>query len=81
MTNVKEVNRHGIKKLTQIIDLQKKDKKQYIKKSIYSVYVLLVKNYLLLYFDDKEEVGKSDVQNFVFKKLKEGLTQKTIKDI
>lgn len=69
------------KHLSQIIDLWKKDKKQYVKKSTYSAYVLLVENHLLPYFGNKEEVEESDVQNFVFKKLEQGLSQKTIKDI
>lgn len=69
------------KNLSQIIDLWKKDKKQYVKKSTYSAYVLLVKNHLLPYFGDKGEVEESDVQKFVFTKLEQGLSQKTIKDI
>ena len=68
-------------KLSQIIDLWKKDKKQYVKKSTYSAYVLLVKNHLLPYFGDKYEVEESDVQKFVFAKLEQGLSQKTIMDI
>ena len=68
-------------KLSQIIDLWKKDKKQYVKKSTYSAYVLLVKNHLLPYFGDKYEVEESDVQKFVFEKLEQGLSQKTIMDI
>jgi len=67
--------------LSQIIDLWKKDKKQYVKKSTYSAYVLLVENHLLPYFGNKEEVKEADVQDFVFKKLEQGLSQKTIKDI
>lgn len=55
MTNVKEVNKHGLKNKSNNRLIEKKDKKQYIKKSIYSVYVLLVKNHLLLYFGDKEK--------------------------
>lgn len=69
------------KVLSQIIDLWKKDKKQYVKKSTYSAYVLLVENHLLPYFGNKEEVKEADVQDFVFKKLEQGLSQKTIKDI
>lgn len=68
-------------KISQIIDLWKKDKKQYVKKSTYSAYVLLVENHLLPYFGEMEEVKEVDVQNFVFKKLEQGLSQKTIKDI
>jgi len=43
--------------------------------------VLLVKNHLLPYFGDKYEVEESDVQKFVFEKLEQGLSQKTIMDI
>lgn len=67
--------------LSQIIDSWKKDKKQYVKKSTYSAYVLLVENHLLPYFGNKEEVKEADVQDFVFKKLEQGLSQKTIKDM
>lgn len=55
--------------LDQIIDLWQVDKKQYVKKSTYSAYMLLVKNHLLPYFGDKEDVEETDVQDFVFKKL------------
>ena len=54
--------------LDQIIDLWQVDKKQYVKKSTYSAYMLLVKNHLLLYFGDKEDMEETDVQDFVFKK-------------
>lgn len=81
MTNVKEVINMVKLKISQIIDLWKKDKKQYVKKSTYSAYVLLVENHLLPYFGEMEEVKEEDVQKFVFKKLEQGLSQKTIKDI
>lgn len=81
MTNVKEVINMVKLKISQIIDLWKKDKKQYVKKSTYSAYVLLVENHLLQYFGEMEEVKEEDVQKFVFKKLEQGLSQKTIKDI
>lgn len=81
MTNVKEVINMVKLKISQIIDFWKKDKKQYVKKSTYSAYVLLVENHLLPYFGEKEEVKEEDVQKFVFKKLEQGLSQKTIKDI
>lgn len=66
--------------LDQIIDLWQVDKKQYVKKSTYSAYMLLVKNHLLPYFGDKEDVEETDVQDFVFKKLGV-LIKKTIKHI
>lgn len=67
--------------LEQITAQWQSDKKQYVKKSTYSAYVLLVKNHLLPFFGDKNNVEESDIQDFVFKKLDDGLSQKTIKDI
>lgn len=68
-------------KISRVIDLWKNDKKQYVKKSSYSAYMLLIENHLLPTFGNQFDVEESDVQEFVFKKLDEGLSQKTIKDI
>jgi Site-specific recombinase XerD len=68
-------------KISAIIELWKEDKKQYVKKSSYSAYMLLIENHLLPAFGKKYEVVEADVQEFVFDKLNEGLSQKTIKDI
>jgi integrase len=69
------------KKVMEIIDLWKIDKKQYVKKSSYSAYLLLIENHLLPVFGNMESIDEGDVQAFVLKKLAEGLSQKTIKDI
>jgi integrase len=69
------------KTISQIIDLWKADKKQYVKKSSYSAYILLIENHLLPDFGNKYSIEESDVQIFVLQKLSEGLSQKTIKDI
>ena len=69
------------KDIKEIIELWKMDKKQYVKKSTYSAYVLLIENHLIPYFGNKREVDDNNVQEFVFIKLKQGLSQKTIKDI
>lgn len=69
------------KKLGDVIALWKTDKKNYVKKSTFSAYVLLIENHLLPTFGDKQEVPEVDVQNFVLQKLASGLSQKTIKDI
>lgn len=68
-------------KISRVIELWKEDKKQYVKKSSYSAYMLLIENHLLPTFGNKYEVEEIDVQRFVFAKLEEGLSQKTIKDI
>ncbi|MDR1762175.1 MAG: site-specific integrase [Bacteroidales bacterium] len=69
------------KRLFEVIDLWKADKKQYVKKSSYSAYMLLIENHLLPAFGNKYGIEEADVQAFVFQKLSEGLSQKTIKDI
>lgn len=69
------------KQLSEVMELWKADKKQYVKKSTFSAYVLLTENHLLPAFGDKYEVSEADVQQFVLRKLESGLSQKTIKDI
>ena len=67
--------------ISAIINLWKADKKQYVKKSSYSAYMLLLENHIMPTFGDEYEVAEAGVQDFVFTKLKEGLSKKTIKDI
>jgi len=69
------------KTISQVIELWKTDKKQYVKKSTYSAYLLLIENHLNPVFGGKIKVEEADVQAFVFKKLDEGLSQKSVKDI
>jgi integrase len=69
------------KTIAQLISLWKTDKKQYVKKSSFSAYVLLIENHLLPAFGDKKIIEEAEVQAFVFQKLEQGLSQKTIKDI
>lgn len=69
------------KQLSEVIDLWKIDKKQYVKKSSFSAYTLLIENHLLPNFGNKIVIEEADVQSFVFQKLETGLSHKTIKDI
>jgi len=69
------------KSFAQIVALWKTDKKQYVKKSTFSAYVLLVENHLLPVFGSLQEIEEQQVQKFVFQKLEQGLSQKSIKDI
>ena len=69
------------KQLSEVIALWKADKKNYVKKSTFSAYVLLIENHLLPYFGNQYEIQEADVQAFVLQKLESGLSQKTIKDI
>lgn len=63
------------------MELWKADKKQYVKKSSFSAYTLLIENHLLPEFGNHEHIEESEVQAFVFRKLEQGLSQKTIKDV
>ncbi len=69
------------KTLAEIAELWKNDKKLYVKKSTFSAYVLLLENHLLPVFKDCSEIADDEVQKFVFQKLEQGLSQKSIKDI
>lgn len=69
------------KQLLEVIELWKTNKKQYVKKSSFAAYILLIENHLLPVFGNKCLIEETDVQNFVFKKLEAGLSHKTIKDI
>lgn len=57
------------------------DKKQYVKKSTISAYVLLIKNHITPTFGSYNHISEEQVQAFVFEKLEAGLSKKTIQDI
>jgi len=69
------------KTIAEIISAWKADKRQYVKKSTFSAYMLLTENHLLPVFGSKCNIEEPEVQAFVFQKLKEGLSQKSVKDI
>jgi integrase len=65
----------------EITALWKADKKQYVKKSTYAAYSLLIQSHLLPDLGNKEDVVEEDVQGLVNRKLAAGLSQKTVRDI
>ena len=69
------------KTFEEIVVLWQADKKQYVKRSTYSAYSLLVNNHLIPAFAGAYDVTEELVQSFVFTKLEQGLSQKSIKDI
>lgn len=69
------------KQILEVIELWKTNKKQYVKKSSFSAYTLLIENHILPIFGNKYSIEEAEVQAFVFQKLESGLSQKTIKDI
>jgi integrase len=69
------------KTFEEIVVLWQADKKQYVKRSTYSAYSLLVNNHLIPAFAGAYDVTEDMVQSLVFTKLEQGLSQKSIKDI
>ena len=57
------------KTFEEIVVLWKADKKQYVKRSTYSAYSLLIANHLLPAFAGVNDVTEILVQYFVLKKL------------
>ncbi len=69
------------KQFSEIARLWTADKKQYVKKSSISAYMLLLENHLLPSFGNQHDIEETEVQAYVFQKLEQGLSQKTVKDI
>ena len=69
------------KTFEEIVVLWQADKKQYVKRSTYSAYSLLVNNHLIPAFAGAYDVTEDLIQSFVFTKLEQGLSQKSVKDI
>lgn len=69
------------KVISEIVGHWKADKKMYVKKSSYAAYALLIENHIIPSFGNLTNLEESQVQDFVFQKLEQGLSQKTIKDI
>lgn len=69
------------KNISQIADLWKEEKRQFVKKSTFAAYSLIVETHLQPAFGNLTAVTENDVQDFVLHKLNGGLSQKTIKDM
>jgi len=69
------------KTIRVIADAWKQDKRPYVKQSTFAAYMLILENHVLPSFGDCKELSEKDVQEFVLKKLNDGLSAKTIKDI
>lgn len=65
----------------QVAELWKADKRQYVKRSTFAAYNLLLVNHISPVFGKMEEITEDDVQQFVFCKIDEGLSIKSVKDI
>lgn len=69
------------KTIKEISILWKEDKKQYVKQSTYSAYILILENHIYPTFGDMYELEEEKVQEFTLLKLNNGLSHKSIKDI
>ena len=69
------------KTIGEVAALWKKDKQQYVKQSTIAAYALILENHILPVFGDKVQLTETDVQVFALKKLQDGLSQKTVKDV
>ena len=69
------------KTIGEVAGLWKKDKQQYVKQSTFAAYALILENHILPVFGDKVQLTETDVQAFALKKLQDGLSQKTVKDV
>jgi len=70
-----------IKTIREVAVLWKKDKQQYIKQSSLSAYSLILENHLLTALGEKQQLAEAELQDFALRKLQEGLSQKTVKDM
>ena len=69
------------KTIAEMANLWKEEKRQFVKKSTYATYSLIVETHILPAFGDLTTVTEKYVQEFVLQKLQSGLSQKTIKDM
>lgn len=66
---------------SEVAALWKADKKQYVKKSTYAAYCLLIQSHLIPELGERTDIQEKDVQGLVNRKLAAGLSQKTVRDI
>ena len=69
------------KAIREIAEAWKIDKQRYVKQSTYAAYALILENHILPTFGEYEALSEKLVQEYVLKKLKDGLSTKTVKDI
>ena len=64
-----------------VFDEWYRDKRNYVKETTISSYVLTAENHLLPQFGEQTSITEQEVQDFVLQKLKDGFSQKTVKDM
>lgn len=71
----------NFKNFDEIAALWKADKRQYVKRSTLAAYSLLLVNHLSPAFGKMQDITEDDIQKFIIKKLDEGLSTKSVKDM
>ncbi len=66
---------------SDVVALWKADKKRYVKRSTYATYCTLIRSHLLPELGGMEDISEDAVQEFVNRKLADGLSRKTVRDI
>lgn len=69
------------KTIREIALVWKTEKQRYVKQSTYAAYVLILENHILPSLGEKHVLNEKLVQEFVWQKLNNGLSIKSVKDI
>lgn len=70
-----------MKTIREVSELWKQDKQLFVKSSTIAVYTLHLENHILPKFGRKETLQEQEVQDFVLECLRNGLSQKSVKDM
>lgn len=65
----------------EVAALWKESKRDVVKYSTYCAYMLVLKTHLLPVFGGAEMITEDDAQQFVFDRLRDGLSRKTVQDM
>lgn len=66
--------------IEELSEIWKRDKKNYVRLSTYATYVTLLEKHLLPEFGQRTEVAESEMQEFILRKLAEGLSHDTVRE-
>lgn len=70
----------GSPTVEELADRWKRDKQDYVRLSTYSTYVTLLERHILPAFGSRHEIEEQDVQAFVLRKLRDGLSRATVQE-
>lgn len=68
------------RKFWEVAELWRAEKGKYVKESTMAAYGTIIRNHLIPYFGDKNDITQEEVQSFVLQKHSTGLSNKSIKD-